>query len=98
MQQGRRRASGEWTRDRSGAGGEMKELLRTNDMVLVSFVRSLLDDAQIPHVILDNHMSVIEGSLGILPRRVLVGEDFIPAARRILSENGLRDQLRPSDA
>jgi hypothetical protein len=42
-------------------------------------------------------MSVIEGSLGILPRRLLVGEDFMPAARRILFENGLRDQLRAPD-
>lgn len=76
----------------------MKEVLRTNDMVLVSFVRSLLDGAEIPHLILDNHMSVVEGSLGILARRVLVGDDFLPAARRVLNENGLREHLRDPDA
>ncbi len=75
----------------------MREVLRTNDMVLVSFVRSLLDGAEIPHLVLDNHMSVIEGSLGILARRVVVGEDFVPAARRVLAENGLREHLRPLD-
>jgi hypothetical protein len=75
----------------------MKEVLRTNDMVLVSFVGSLLDEAGIPHLVLDNHMSVVEGSLGILARRVLVGDDFIPTARRILAENGLREHLRPAD-
>jgi hypothetical protein len=76
----------------------MKEVLRTNDMVLVSFVGSLLDEAQIPHLVLDNHMSVVEGSLGILARRVLVGDDFVPSARRILAENGLRQHLRHPDA
>lgn len=75
----------------------MQEVLRTNDMVLVSFVRSLLDDAEIPHLVLDNHMSVVEGSLGILARRVLVGDDFVPAARRVLAENGLRQHLRPTE-
>jgi Putative prokaryotic signal transducing protein len=75
----------------------MKEVLRTNDMVLVSFVGSLLDDAEIPHLVLDNHMSVVEGSLGILARRVLVGDDFEISARRVLSENGLREHLRPTE-
>ena len=76
----------------------MQEVLRTNDMVLVSFVGSLLDDAEIPHLVLDNHMSVVEGSLGILARRVLVGDEFLAAARRILAENGLRQHLRNPDA
>lgn len=76
----------------------MKEVLRTNDMVLVSFVGSLLDEAQIPHLVLDNHMSVVEGSLGILARRVLVGDDLVLSARRILAENGLRQHLRHPDA
>ena len=76
----------------------MQEVLRTNDMVLVSFVVSLLDGAEIPHLVLDNHMSVAEGSLGILARRVLVGDEFLPAARRILAENGLRQHLRHPDA
>lgn len=72
----------------------MKELLRTNDMVLVSFVRALLDDAGIPYVLLDSHMSVVEGSLGILPRRLLVGEERMIAARRILTDNGLAHEIR----
>jgi Putative prokaryotic signal transducing protein len=76
----------------------MQEVLRTNDMVLVSFVRSLLADAEIPHFVLDNHMSVVEGSLGILARRVLVEDEFLPAARRVLAENGLREHLRYPDA
>lgn len=75
-------------------GVAVKELVRSNDMVLLSFIRSLLDGAGIPYVVLDGHMSVIEGSLGVLPRRVMVGEDRLLAARRILEDNGLGHELR----
>jgi hypothetical protein len=73
----------------------MHELVRTNDVVLVSAVGALLDGAKIPHVVLDQNMSVLEGSLGILQRRVLVPEDRIPAARRLLQDAGLGHELRP---
>jgi hypothetical protein len=75
-------------------GDAVKELLRTNDMVLVSFVRALLDDADIPYVVLDSHMSVVEGSLGVLPRRILVGEGRMAVARQILIDNGLAHEIR----
>jgi hypothetical protein len=64
-------------------------------MVLVSAIGALLDGAKIPHVVLDQNMSVVEGSLGILPRRVLVPDDQVPAARRLLEEAGLGHELRP---
>ena len=48
----------------------MRELIRTNDMVLVSAVVALLDGAGIRHMVLDQNMSVLEGSLGVLPRRI----------------------------
>jgi len=73
----------------------VKELVRTNDMVLVSAVGALLNGAKIPHVVLDQNMSVLEGSLGILPRRVLVAEDDVIRARRLLTEAGLAHELRP---
>jgi hypothetical protein len=75
----------------------VEELLRTNDMVLISFVVSLLDEAGIEHLLLDSHMSVVEGSLGVLARRILVPEEHAERARRILTENGLANELRPSD-
>lgn len=93
MQQGRLRASVEWTRP-LGYEVAVKELVRTNDVVLVSFVRALLDDAQIPYVVLDNHMSIVEGSLGVLPRRIMVGDDRIAAATRVLAANGLAHEVR----
>ncbi|MEE9587129.1 MAG: DUF2007 domain-containing protein [Hyphomicrobiaceae bacterium] len=71
----------------------MEELLRTNDAVLISFVRALMRDAGIRHVIADQNMSVLEGSVGVLPRRILVVEDDVAAARRVLRQAGLHDQL-----
>jgi hypothetical protein len=75
----------------------MRELVRTNDPVLVSAVGALLDGAKIPHMVLDQNMSVLEGSIGILPRRVLVADDQIAAARRLLADAGLAHELRPDD-
>ena len=74
----------------------MRELMRTNDMVLVSAVGALLDGADIRHLVFDQNMSVLEGSLGILPCRVLVAEDDIAAARRLLTDAGLAHELRPN--
>lgn len=73
----------------------MKEILRTNDAVLVSAVVALLDGANIPHIVLDQNMSVLEGSLGILPRRLLVADEQARSARRLLQEAGLGSELRP---
>ncbi len=72
----------------------MKEILRTNDRVLVSAVEALLDGADIPHLILDQNMSVLEGSLGILPQRVLVADQFWKSARHLLEDAGLGGELR----
>ena len=73
----------------------MRELVRTNDVVLVSAIGALLDGAKIPHMVLDQNMSVLDGSLGILPRRVVVPEEDVPAARRLLQDAGLGHELRP---
>lgn len=72
----------------------MRELLRTNDIVLLSAVAALLDGAGIGHLVLDQHMSVMEGSIGLLPRRLLVPDDDLSQARRLLSEAGLGAELR----
>ena len=72
----------------------MRELVRTNDAVLVSAVGALLDGAAIPHQVLDQNMSVLEGSIGIFPRRILVAEEDALAARRLLQEAGLGHELR----
>ncbi len=46
-------------------------------------------------MVVDQNMSVLEGSIGIFPRRILVGEDEFAAARRLLSEAGFANELRP---
>jgi hypothetical protein len=74
---------------------EWRELVRTNDAVLVSAVGALLDAAYIPHVVLDQNMSVLEGSIGILPRRILVNQCCIDEARELLEDAGLGHELRP---
>ncbi|MCO6388356.1 MAG: DUF2007 domain-containing protein [Aliihoeflea sp.] len=73
----------------------MKELMRTNDIVLISFVETLLRDADIDFFVADENMSILEGSLGILPRRVMVVDDDLAQARRVLSDAGIVDELKP---
>jgi len=73
----------------------MDELLRSNNTVVLSFVEALLKEARIHHVTFDTHMSVMEGSLGILPRRILVPSGDLQAARTILTDAGLQNELSP---
>lgn len=75
----------------------MKELLRSNDAVLISFVSSLLDEARVGFAVADLNMSVLEGSIGALPRRVLVEEEQLTRARRILTEAGIGHALAEDD-
>lgn len=67
----------------------MKELLRTNDPVLLSYVSALLEEARVEFIVADLNMSVLEGSIGALPRRVLVESESLGRARNILSEAGI---------
>ena len=71
----------------------MEELIRTNDLVLISFVEALLRDAGIDPWVADQNMSIIEGSLGILQRRVMVPSDRLSQARRVLIDAGIGDEL-----
>jgi hypothetical protein len=71
----------------------MEELLRTNDLVVISYAESLLREVGIDSIVVDQNMSVIEGSLGILPRRMLVPEDRIDEARLLLQRAGIGAEL-----
>jgi hypothetical protein len=75
----------------------LRELVRTNDLVLISAVGALLDGANIHHMVLDQNMSIVEGSLGLLQRRILVNDEDNSAARRLLTEAGLAHELRDDD-
>ncbi len=67
----------------------MRLLLRSNDPVLLSFVETLLREANIQSMVADRSMSVLEGSLGILPRRVLVDDAEWHRAARLLQDADL---------
>ena len=73
----------------------MRELVRTNDAVLITAIEALLNGAHIKHLVVDRNMSVLEGSIGIFPRRILVAEEEFDAARQLLEEAGFADELRP---
>jgi hypothetical protein len=72
----------------------MKEIIRTNDQVLISYVEALLRDAGIQFMVADQNMSVLDGSIGALPRRVLVAEDDAEEARGILTDAGIAGEMR----
>ena len=72
----------------------MQELLRTNDPVLISFVEALMRDAGIDFFVADQNMSIVEGSLGILPRRIMVAADELAQARAILSDAGIAGEMK----
>ena len=71
----------------------MREMLRSNDAVLLSYAESVLQELGITSLIADQHISVIEGSIGAFPRRLLVSADDAATARRVLTEAGLDSWL-----
>jgi len=64
----------------------MKELLRTNNIVRLSWVQALLSDAGIDSVVLDQHTSLVEGSIGAIQRRLMVDERDHTRAHRLIAE------------
>jgi len=75
-------------------GMAMIELLRTNDIVLISRIEALMAEHDIEILVADQYMSAVEGSLGFLPRRMLIDADDLPRARMALHAAGLMAELR----
>jgi len=75
-------------------GMAMIEIMRTNDPVVISFVESLLKEAGIAHFIADSNMSIMEGSLGVLARRIMVDGEREMEARQLLKDAGVEQELR----
>jgi len=71
----------------------MIELIRTNDAVVISFAQSLLRDAGIECLVADENMSVLDGSIGVLPKRILVADDEVDQARRLLNDAGIGNEI-----
>lgn len=71
----------------------MIELLRTNDLVLISLIEAILSDGRVGYFVADQHMSAMEGSSGFLRRRIMVMADQANQARRLLVDAGLGEEL-----
>ncbi len=74
----------------------MRPVLKTNNPVLLSFAQSLLSDAQIECVVFDENASVMDGSLGILPRRLMVADEDLERGQAILRD-GIAQRNRPAE-
>ncbi len=73
----------------------MKELVRTNDIVLISLIKALLKEQKIEYIVLDQNMSILEGSLGVLPQRIMTINDDHLRARRLLIDADIGLELEP---
>ncbi len=73
----------------------MIELLRTNDPTVIAFATALLRGEDIDCFVFDVHTSILEGSLGVLPRRLMAPRDQAFLARAVLRDNGLGSELTP---
>ncbi|MEM8821995.1 MAG: DUF2007 domain-containing protein [Pseudomonadota bacterium] len=67
----------------------MRELLRTNDPTVIAFASALLDGEGIDSFVLDANTSILEGSIGVLPRRMMVAEADLFMARATMRDNGI---------
>lgn len=71
----------------------MKEILRTNYPALINYVENLMSQADIKYLLADQHASIMDGSIGALPRRILVPDDDFDQALRIMREADLADEI-----
>ncbi len=67
----------------------MKELLRTNDPTVIAFAKALLEGEHIDCFEMDVHMSVLEGSIGVLPRRLMVRDSDHFRASAVMKDNDI---------
>jgi hypothetical protein len=72
----------------------MAELIRTNDVALISAVEGLFQEAEIPCYVADRHTSGLEGAMSWLQMRILVPDDREAEARELLTEAELGEWLR----
>lgn len=82
-------AHGGAVKRRGGLRGRSKimiELVRTNDAVLISWLKAQLSDAGIDVLVLDEHMSIMDGSILAIPRRIMVPDGDAAEAQAILAE------------
>ena len=67
----------------------MREIVRTNDPTIIAYASALLEGEDIDCFQMDVHMSVLEGSIGILPRRLMVRDADYFRAASVLRDNDI---------
>jgi hypothetical protein len=75
----------------------MRELLITNDPVLLGYAQVLLADQGVETLVFDQHISVLEGSIGAFPRRLMVASDHWARAVRVMEDAGLSAWVKTDD-
>ena len=67
----------------------MQELLRTNDISVIAYANAILNDSGIDVFELDVNTSILEGSIGILPRRLMVREADLTVAQTLMRDHNV---------
>lgn len=73
----------------------MKDLMRTNNPALISYVESLLKSMNIRYFVADQGISGAEGSIGAFPRRIQIAPEHFEKAKALMIDAGLGNELRP---
>ena len=73
----------------------MKDLIRTNNPALISYVEALMKELDIHYFVADQAISSAEGSIGMFPKRILVAPEHFDKARQLMIDAGLENELRP---
>lgn len=71
----------------------MRVLVRSTNAIRLGFLQALLRDAGIESILLDQHISAVEGGIGAFPRRLAVRDEDMAEAKRILRDAGEDDGL-----
>ncbi|TNE35849.1 MAG: DUF2007 domain-containing protein [Alphaproteobacteria bacterium] len=71
----------------------MREIMRTNDQVILSFVQAVFKDMGLPCYLADENISIMEGSIGIFTRRLLVDEEDLPKMLSVLADPAIYPHL-----
>jgi len=73
----------------------MIAIIKTNNPVTLSYAQSVLNDHDIGSFIADTHASILDGSVGAIPRRLMVVDEDLAAAREALAKAGIEEELCP---
>jgi hypothetical protein len=77
---------------------DLRELVQTNDAIVLSAIEALLAEAHISYLVSDGNVSALAGAINAFPRRILVRDCCLTDARRLLADAGMGDELPPDES